>query len=81
MMLVTHGIGASLERLICRVLMNAYGHGAFYMLFSGCAVLLVWRVQPINVMWPCLNIRSARWRRCLIRGLMRLLKKGLFPDR
>lgn len=30
-------------------LLNSYGHGAFYMLFSACALLLIWRVQPKHV--------------------------------
>lgn len=49
MMLATHGIGASLGPLISGALMNAYGQSAFYMLFSACALLLIWRVQPKNV--------------------------------
>jgi MFS family permease len=49
MMLATHGIGASLGPILSGALMNSYGHGAFYMLFSACALLLIWRVQPKQV--------------------------------
>ncbi len=49
MMLATHGIGACLGPIIAGALMNLYGQSAFYMLFSGCALLLIWRVQPKHV--------------------------------
>lgn len=49
MMLATHGIGACLGPMLSGALMNSYGHGAFYMLFSACALLLIWRVQPKQV--------------------------------
>lgn len=49
MMLATHGIGACLGPVMAGALMNLYGQSAFYMLFSGCALLLIWRVQPKHV--------------------------------
>ncbi|ROL80481.1 MFS transporter [Pseudomonas protegens] len=49
MLLATHGVGACLGPLLCGALMNLYGHNAFYMVFSLCALLLIWRVQPSRV--------------------------------
>ncbi|MEG0242811.1 MAG: MFS transporter, partial [Pseudomonas sp.] len=49
MMLATHGIGACLGPVISGALMSLYGQSAFYLLFSACALLLIWRVQPKHV--------------------------------
>ena len=49
MLLATHGVGASLGPVIAGALMSRYGFSAFYMLFSVCALLLIWRVQPKKV--------------------------------
>ncbi|WP_025129352.1 MFS transporter [Pseudomonas sp. PH1b] len=49
MLLATHGVGACLGPLLCGALMKLYGHNAFYLVFSLCALLLAWRVQPSRV--------------------------------
>lgn len=49
MMLATHGIGACLGPVISGALMNHFGQSTFYMMFSACALLLIWRVQPKHV--------------------------------
>lgn len=49
MLLVTFGVGASIGPLLAGVLMRYLGANMLYAFFSGCALILVWRVRPAKV--------------------------------